>query len=149
MSEGGRAGSAQQEAVFAAFDAWKRGETALAPVTELLDISPVEVGEGSAAISMPAASKLHNAFGAVHGGLLCAMADVAMGLALATVLDGEGFTTLEQSIDHLRATGEGEITARAEVARRGRRSAHLACVLEQDGKEIARASSVCLVFPFA
>jgi uncharacterized protein (TIGR00369 family) len=137
----------QQKAVFDAFAAWRRGDFELAPVTELLGISPLKIGPGSASISMPADRRLHNVFGTVHGGLLCAMADVAMGVALATKLDGEAFTTLQQSMEHLRAPAEGAILARAEVVRRGGRSAHLRCSLDQGERAIAIATSTCLVYP--
>lgn len=137
----------QQEAVFKAFSAWQRGEFELAPVTGLLHVSPLEIAPGLAVVSMPAARDLHNVFGSVHGGLLCALADVAMGIALATELDHEAFTTLQQSMDHLRRTGDTPLVARAEVARKGKRSAHLTCAVEQDGKAVATATSVCLVYP--
>lgn len=85
-------------------NAWKRGEAELAPVTRLLGIAPLKIGDGMVRLTMPAGAAHHNAFGTVHGGLLCAVADVAMGAALATVLDdNEGLTTLEQHIDHLGA----------------------------------------------
>lgn len=90
----------------------------------------------------------HNPYGSVHGGLLCALADVAMGLALATTLDGEGFSPLEQHIDHLRGISHGRLLASATVVRRGRRAAHLACeITEEDGgRALAHTTCVCLVF---
>lgn len=141
--------NAQQAALLDAFAAWQRGEIDAAPVTQLLGVEPVEIGEGRAVVRMSAGPSHHNPFGSVHGGLLCALADVAMGLALSTTLDGEGFTTLEEHMNHLRSVGEAVLTAEAEVARRGRRAAHLRCAITSaDGKTIAEASETCLVFPF-
>ncbi|HEV3071826.1 MAG TPA: PaaI family thioesterase [Solirubrobacteraceae bacterium] len=139
--------SAQQDAVFATFASWQRGDLQLAPVTELLGIEPLEIADGQASVRMAAAEKHHNVFGTVHGGLLCALADVAMGIALATMLDSEGFTTLEQHMDHLRSTRGSVLTAIAVVTRRGRQAAHLKCtILDADERIIAEASSVCLIF---
>lgn len=138
--------SSQQEAVFAMFASWKRGEVELAPVTGLLGIAPVEIGEGRAALEMDAGKAHHNVFGTVHGGLLCAFADVAMGVALAATLDNEGFTTLHQQMDHVRGIVESRLLASAEVTHRGRRIGHLRCAISDDrDRLIAEASSVCLI----
>ncbi len=96
---------------------------------------------------MPVGATHHNAFGTVHGGLFCAFADIAMGIALATVLgDDEGLTTLAQQMDHLRTVRESRVVATARVVRRGRAAAHLGCDIEDaDGRLVARATSVCLI----
>lgn len=138
----------QQQAVLDTFAAWQRGETHLAPVTRLLGITPVSLEPQRAVIAMDAGNDHHNVFGTLHGGLLCALADVAMGIALATTLQGEGFTTLEQAMSHLRSVSEARLVATGSVVRRGRQAAHLDCTIAQeDGREIARATSSCLVFP--
>lgn len=142
--------SAQQQAVFDMFAAWQRGEMQLAPVTELLGIAPVSIGAGRAELAWPATSAHHNVMGTVHGGLLCAFADVATGVALATLMDGEGFTTLHQAMEHLRPTAGSDLVARAEIVRRGRQAAHATCAIEDaDGRLLARASSVWSVFPLS
>lgn len=131
-----------------AVEAWRSGERPLAPVTTLLGVEPVDIGEGRAAVAMEVGEAHHNPYGSVHGGLLCALADVAMGLAVATTLDGEGFTTLEQHMDHMRSVREGRVVASASVTRRGRRAAHVACEIVEDdgGRVLAHATCVCLVF---
>lgn len=138
----------QHGMVLAAVDAWRRGQRPLAPVTTLLGVVPVDVAQGRAAVAMEVSREHHNPYGSVHGGLLCALADVAMGLAVATTLDGEGFTTLEQHIDHLRSVEHGRVVASATVTRRGRRAAHVACEItdEDAGRVLAHATCVCLVF---
>lgn len=131
----------------ALLEAWARGESELAPVTRLLGITALEIGDGFARLAMPAGPAHHNAFATVHGGLLCALADVAMGCALATLLeDHEGFTTLEQHMDHLRAVRESRLVAEARVVRRGRAAGHVECeVRDADGRPLARASCACLI----
>jgi uncharacterized protein (TIGR00369 family) len=128
-------------------EAWRRGEAELAPVARLLGIEPVEIGAGSATLAMPAGPAHHNAFGAVHGGLLCALADVAMGVALATLLeDDEGLATLEQHMDHLRPVRESRLLAVARVLRRGRGAAHVECeISDAQGQLLAQASCACLI----
>jgi uncharacterized protein (TIGR00369 family) len=127
--------------------AWMRGEAELAPVTALLGIAPLEIGGGVTRVAMAIREAHLNAFGTVHGGLLCALADVAMGAALATVLeDDEGFATLEQHMDHLRPARESQLVATARVMHRGGSAGHLHCDIEEgEGQVIARASCVCLI----
>lgn len=126
---------------------WLAGELELAPITELLGVRPVSLGEGEARIELAAGKNLHNAMGTVHGGIFCDLADVAMGAALATVTaEGESFTTLQLHMSYFLPVVEGRLGARARVVRRGRTTAHLECELEDgEGRLVARASSVCAI----
>jgi uncharacterized protein (TIGR00369 family) len=126
---------------------WLAGELELAPITALLGVRPVALGEGEAQIELTAGERLHNAMGTVHGGVLCDLADVAMGAALATVAaDGESFSTLQLQMSYFLPVVEGRLGARARVVRRGRATAHLECDLEDgEGRIVARATSVCAI----
>ncbi len=88
-----------------------------------------------------------NPMGTVHGGILCDLADAAMGMSFASTLDeGESFTTLELKINYLRPFWTGRLTARGRVVQRGRTVGMTECDVEDaDGRLIARASSTCLV----
>ena len=126
---------------------WLAGELDLAPITKLLGVRPVALGEGEARIELTAGQHLHNAMGTVHGGVLCDLADVAMGAALATATaDGETFTTLELHMSYFLPVVDGRLGAHARIVRRGRATAHLECDLEDaEGRLVARASSVCAI----
>ena len=43
--------------------AWLAGERELAPITELLGVRPVSLGNGEATVELVAGSRLHNAMG--------------------------------------------------------------------------------------
>jgi len=128
---------------------WVAGETGLAPITDLLGVRPVAAGDGEARVELDAGPRLHNALGTLHGGVLLDLADVAMGVALATAVDeGETFATLFSSISYLRPVREGLLTASARVVHRGRTAAHLECdVHDEAGGLVARVGSVCAVRP--
>lgn len=128
----------------AVVQAWLAGERELAPITGLLGVRPVSLGEGEAVVEMTAGERVHNAMGTVHGGVLCDLADVAMGVALATVTaDGESFATLQLQIAYLAPVREGVLRASARVLHRGKNAAHLECDLQDgEGRLVARASSV-------
>lgn len=126
---------------------WLAGELELAPITELLGVRPVAIGEGRAEVELTAGERLHNAMGTVHGGVLYDLADVAMGAALATVLaDGESFATLQSSIGYLRPVSQGRLTATARVVHRGRTTGHLECdVHDGEDRLVARVTSICAI----
>jgi len=126
---------------------WLAGDLELAPITALLGIRPVSLGEGEARIELTADKRLHNAMGTVHGGILCDLADVAMGAALATVIaEGESFSTLQLQMSYFLPVVDGRLSAHARVIRRGRGTAHLECDLEDgEGRVVARGTSVCAI----
>lgn len=127
-------------------DAWLAGTRELAPITELLGVEPVAVEHGEAVVAMEAGPAHHNAMGTVHGGVFCDLADVAMGVALATVVEErESFTTLHLEASYFRAVRGSRLEARAKVLRRGGSSAHVECdVFDAEGRHVARISSTCL-----
>jgi uncharacterized protein (TIGR00369 family) len=85
--------------------------------------------------------------GTLHGGILCDLADAAMGVAFATTLQlDESFTTLELKINFLRPVWNGLLTAQADVISRGRTVGMVECkVTDEKGRLIARATSTCMV----
>ena len=84
--------------------------------------------------------------GTVHGGILCDIADAAMGMAYAAGLDeGETFTTLELKINFLKPVWTGTLTAVGRVVKAGRTVGLVECdVLDDKERLVARASSTCM-----
>ena len=126
---------------------WSRGELQPAPVAELVGFQLVSLEGGVATVEMQAGVRHHNPMGRVHGGILCDLADAAMGIAFAcTLAEGEGFTTLELQIRYLRPVHDGLLRGIGRVVHRGRRTGHAECeIVDDTGKTIALASSVCLL----
>jgi uncharacterized protein (TIGR00369 family) len=126
---------------------WLAGKLELAPITELLGIRPVSIGDGEACLELAATARLHNAMGTLHGGVLLDLADVAMGVAIATRLaKGETFATLQATIGYLRPVREDRLTATARLLHRGRTTGHLECdIHDSQGRLVARVSSVCAI----
>ena len=68
---------------------------------------------------MVAEERHSNPMGTIHGGILCDLADAAMGVALFSTLEpGESFTTLELKINYLRPFWTGKLIARGRVVKR-------------------------------
>ena len=117
------------------------------PVAVLVGMRAVSFGNGEAVFEMKADRRHHNPMGTVHGGILCDLADAAMGYAFATTLGpGESFTTLELKINFLRPVFDEKLTAKAKVTHRGRTVGMVEFdVISEAGKVVARGSSTCTV----
>ena len=119
------------------------------PVATLIGFKPVTIEEGAAVFHLEARRDRHaNPMGTVHGGILCDVADAAMGMACASLLEmGESFTTLELRINYFRPVTEALLEARARVVQSGKSIVYLECdvVVLPEEKIIARASSTCMI----
>ena len=90
-----------------------------------LDVQVDDAGEGWVRLRVPVRDPLRNSAGApVHGGVLSALVDMAVGGALGTTHDnaagGVGQTTLDLNVSFLAAAGDGDILAEGRLLRRGR-----------------------------
>ena len=124
----------------------QRGEVPPPPVASLIGFTLTEVEPGRAVITLDAAGRHANPMGTVHGGVLCDIADAAMGMAYAATLDeGETFTTLELKINFLKPVRTGRLVATGRVVKGGRTVALIECdVLDDKERLVARASSTCM-----
>ena len=97
-------------------------------------------------IELEAGERHHNPMGTVHGGVICDIADAAMGMAYASTLgEGETFTTVELKINFLKQVREGKLRAEGRVVNGGRTLGLVECdVTDEDGRLVARASSTCM-----
>jgi len=124
-----------------------RGDVPTPPVGKTVGFRLVEIGVGEARFEMETGEAHYNPMGTVHGGVLCDIADAAMGCAFASTLEeGESFTTIDLQISYLRPVWEDYLTAAAKVIKRGRNVGLIECeVTNREKKLVAKASSHCMV----
>ena len=98
------------------------GQVPAPPIAGLVGFTLLSVGDGRATFSLEADAARHgNPMGTVHGGVLCDLADAAMGTAYASTLEeGETFTTLELKINFLRPVWRATLRAEGRVVQGGR-----------------------------
>jgi len=73
-----------------------------APVGDLVGFEVREAGNGRTVVTLQSGPRHFNPMGTLHGGILCDIADTAMGVAFASTLaPGESFTTVELKINYL------------------------------------------------
>ncbi len=123
-----------------------RGELPKPPVAQLIGFTLVAVQPGESVVEMEAGERHANPMGTLHGGVLCDIADAAMGIAYAATLDeGESFTTLEMKINFLKPIWKAKLKATGRVVKKGRTIGLTECdVTDETGQLVARASSTCM-----
>lgn len=123
-----------------------RGEVPPPAVGKLIGFRLTSVEPGRAVIELDADGRHANPMGTLHGGILCDIADAAMGIAYASKLDeGETFTTLELKINFLKPVWNAKLRAIGSVVKGGRTVGLVECdVTDENGGLVARASSTCL-----
>jgi uncharacterized protein (TIGR00369 family) len=117
-----------------------------APIAKLLGLKVLQAENGMAVIEFVADERHANPAGTLHGGVLCDIADAAMGFAYYTTLEAdESMTTLELKINFLRPVWKATLRAKAKVVRAGRLVGLVECdVVDEQERLVARASSTCL-----
>jgi uncharacterized protein (TIGR00369 family) len=117
------------------------------PLGETLGIEIVEVAPGRAVVEMTVDERHANPLGTLHGGILCDLADAAMGLAFSSTLEAEEtFTTVELKINLLKPIWRARLRATSTIKRRGRTiGLVLADVTDEKGSLVAHATSTCLL----
>lgn len=115
----------------------KKGRSAN-PFFCLTGIDIVSAESGVAVLKMPVRPDMHNGVGWLQGGMLVAIADEAMALALYPLLEkNEGIATIAESTSFVRGVREGIILAEARVIKKGRRVAFMeAEVWADEGKKV-------------
>jgi uncharacterized protein (TIGR00369 family) len=124
----------------------QRGEAPPPPVAALIGFRIASIERGHAVMTMDAGPQHANPMGTLHGGILCDLADAAMGMAYASSLDeGETFTTLELKINFLKPVWTGRLTADGRVVKGGHTVGLVECDVHDDkDRLVARASSTCM-----
>lgn len=117
------------------------------PIARFLGIEMKGCAGGQSALAMRVGLAHHNPLGTVHGGILCDLADAAMGMAVASMLNpAESFTTAQLSAHFLAPMIEGEVMAHGKVVRKGGSAAFVECELIDDaGRLIGKFDSTCLI----
>jgi uncharacterized protein (TIGR00369 family) len=113
------------------------------PIAKTVGFELVDIGQASATLKMQTEPAIHdNPMGTVHGGVLCDLADAAMGTAHGTTLaENESFTSIDLRINFFRPLWKDEIRATARAVQLGKTLSFYSCdITRSDGKLVAVAS---------
>ena len=117
------------------------------PVARLIGFEVRDIANGRATVTLSAGPQHANPMGTVHGGVLCDIADAAMGMAFASTLAlDESFTTVELKINFFRPVWQAQLKAEGAVLQRGRTVGYVECsITDEQNRLIAKAASTCMV----
>jgi uncharacterized protein (TIGR00369 family) len=124
-----------------------RNEIPAPPVATLVGFKIVQIELGRSVFEMQAGPQHANPMGTLHGGVLCDVADAAMGTAFATTLeDDESFTTLDLNAKYFKPVWTAKLRATERVTKRTGSLGLVECEVEDDkGSLVAKLFSTCMV----
>jgi uncharacterized protein (TIGR00369 family) len=117
------------------------------PVARLIGFEAKEIADGRATVTLAAGLQHANPMGTLHGGILCDIADAAMGMAFASTLaPEESFTTVELKVNFFRPIWQAQLKAEGTVVQRGRTIGYVECdITDEEDRLVAKAASTCMV----
>src|SRR5579863_3180069 len=125
----------------------ERAKTNDVPIARLIGFEAKDIADGRATVVLAAGPQHANPMGTLHGGILCDIADAAMGMAFASTLaPEESFTTIELKINFFRPVWKAQLKAEGIVVQRGRTVGYMECsITDEENRLIAKATSTCMV----
>ena len=113
----------------------------------LIGFEAKDVADGHATVTLSAGPQHANPMGTLHGGILCDIADAAMGLAFASTLaPEETLTTVELKINFFRPVWQARLKAEGTVVQRGQTMGYVECTItDEENRLVAKAASTCMV----
>lgn len=124
-----------------------RAKEGVPPIAKLIGFDVESIELGRSVVSFEAGPQHANPMGTLHGGVICDVADAAMGTAIATTLeDGESFTTLNLTANYFKPIWKAKLRATARVTKRTRSLGLIECEIEDEkGSLVAKVFSTCMV----
>lgn len=116
-------------------------------ISNTLNIRVTAVDSGTATVEIDADALIHgNQQGTVHGGLICELADAAIGTAHSTLMsEGQSFTTIELKTNFYRPVWKSKLEATARPLQTGKTITHYICEIRNDeGKLVALTTSTVM-----
>ena len=85
--------------------------------------------------------------GTLHGGILCDLADAAMGYAFASTLaEDELFTTVEIKLNFLKPVFKSKLRAEGKLIKKGATVGLLEChIYDEKESLVAHSTSTCMI----
>lgn len=116
-------------------------------ISRTLALRVTAVASGQATVEIDADPRIHgNQQGTVHGGLLCELADAAIGTAHSTVVaEGESFASIDLKLNFFRPVWNATLRAVARPVQAGRTVTYYTCeIFSDNGKLVATAASTVM-----
>lgn len=117
------------------------------PIARTIPFQVTRIEPGSCTVEMTTDLDTQaNPMGTIHGGVLCTIADAAMGVAhWGGLEEGESFTSVDFRINFFRPVWRDTLRATAKAIHSGRTVNYYGCdIVRADGKLVAHATSTIM-----
>jgi len=128
-------------------NAYLTGELPPPPVARLIGFRLTSLEPGRVIVELEANETHSNPMGTLHGGILCDIADAAMGMACASLLkENESFTTLELKINFLKPVWNAKLTAVGKIIKQGQTISMVECdITDEKNSLVAKATATQMI----
>src|SRR5258708_8806743 len=125
----------------------ERAKTNDVPVARLIGFEAKDIAAGRATVVLAVGPQHANPMGTLRGGILCDIADAALGMAFASTLaEEESFTTVELKINFFRPVWQTHLKAAGIVVQLGHTIGYIECnIVDEENRLIPNATSTCMV----
>src|SRR6266436_5795301 len=125
----------------------ERAKTNEVPIARLIGFEAKDIADGRATVVLAAGPQHANPMGTLHGGVLCDIADAAMGIAFASTLaPDESFNTVELKNNFFRPVWHEHLSAEEMVVLRGCTFGLVeSTITDEMSLLVAKAASTCMV----
>ncbi len=116
-------------------------------ISKTLSMTIVAIDLGTATVEINADNEIHgNQQGTIHGGLICELADAAIGTAHSTLMEeDQSFTSIELKINFYRPVWKSKLRAIAKPLQSGRTLTHYFCeIINDEDKVLATVTSTVM-----
>lgn len=125
------------------------GQIPLPPLSNTLGFGTCEVKPGEVTFPFEPQEYHFNTIGMVHGGVIAAILDTAMGCTLQTLLPaGASYVTLELKVNFVKAVilGDKQLFAKGSIIHQGRSTGVVeGRLVDSEGNTYAHSSCTCLI----
>lgn len=112
------------------------------PLADFLGMVTEKTGRGAATARVKVTAEQLNPHGSVHGAVLFAMVDTAMGAATMSVLDEDQLcASIDVQVRFCKAAFDGELVATAKVMQAGKRIVQLQAEVRDHNDELVGLAS--------
>jgi acyl-CoA thioesterase len=141
-------GAISHQPFYDIFRRWYDGDPEVSSVASYTGMEVLATEHGLCRIAFTPDKRHANASDSMQGGVLAAVADAAMGTALAsTMKENEGSATLEIKMNFLRPSPfHKRLEVEGKVVHRGSSMAYMECsVTNEEGKLVARINATSMI----
>lgn len=123
------------------------GEISPPAIAQLIGFVATHAELGRSIMELDTTERHANPMGTLHGGVVCDLADAAMGTAFSTTLeDDETFTTVDLTCKFFKPIWNAHLVATGIVVKRTRTLGLIECeVTDGGGSLVAKLYSTCMV----